>query len=86
MSGECWCHVGVSDVIIGILITRLDRFSDSEAWTEVQGALIDSCLAGALLYIVQAPEVQWRCLNLIHLFLVEEAESGRYQARIEARR
>ena len=60
-------------------------------------------LAQALLYIVQAPEVQWRCpslaapvlgrigmcarasalrgLNLIHLFLVEEAESGRYQAR-----
>eukprot|EP00439_Symbiodinium_sp_Y106_P041830 s3732_g5.t1 len=60
------------------LRAMLDRFSDSEAWTEVQGALIDSCLA--LLYIVQAPEVQWRCLNLIHLFLVEEAESGRYQA------
>ena len=51
------------------------------AW-QVQGALIGSCLAGALpvflavtlcrvwirtqalLYIVQAPEVQWRCPNL----------------------
>ncbi|CAE7199818.1 ANK1 [Symbiodinium natans] len=60
------------------LRAMLDRFSDSEAWTEVQGGLIDSCLA--LLSIVKAPEVQWRCLNLIHLFLVEEAESGRYQA------
>ena len=57
-------------------------------------------LPEALLSIVKAPEVQWRCseleglkkwsepcmackirgLNLIHLFLVEEAESGRYQA------
>ncbi|CAJ1443717.1 unnamed protein product [Effrenium voratum] len=55
----------------------LDRFSDHEAWSQVQGSLIDSCLA--LLSVVKMPEVQWRCLNLIHLFLVEEAESGRYQ-------
>ncbi|CAJ1355268.1 unnamed protein product, partial [Effrenium voratum] len=55
----------------------MDRFSDHEAWSQVQGSLIDSCLA--LLSVVKMPEVQWRCLNLIHLFLVEEAESGRYQ-------
>ncbi|CAE8704948.1 unnamed protein product, partial [Polarella glacialis] len=55
----------------------LDRFSDSEAWSQAQGSLIDSCLA--LLGVVKLPEVQWRCLNLIHLFLCEEAESGRYE-------
>lgn len=58
------------------LRAMLDRFSDSEAWAQVQGSLIDSCLA--VLSIVKTPEVQWRCLNLIHLFLVEEAESGCY--------
>ncbi|CAK9057612.1 Hypothetical protein (Fragment) [Durusdinium trenchii] len=55
----------------------LERFSDHEAWTQVQSNLIDSTLA--LLSIVSSPEIQWRCLNLVNLFLVEEAESGRYQ-------
>eukprot|EP00435_Cladocopium_sp_Y103_P060069 s91_g21.t2 len=59
------------------LRVMLERFSDHEAWTQVQGQLIDSSLA--LLSIVTSPEVQWRCLNLVNLFLVEEAESGRYQ-------
>eukprot|EP00931_Biecheleriopsis_adriatica_P050624 TRINITY_DN29327_c0_g2_i1.p1 TRINITY_DN29327_c0_g2~~TRINITY_DN29327_c0_g2_i1.p1 ORF type:complete len:609 (+),score=149.52 TRINITY_DN29327_c0_g2_i1:134-1828(+) len=59
------------------LRAMLDKFSDSEAWTQVQSSLIDSCLA--LLAVVKNPEVQWRCLNLVHLFLVEEAENGRYE-------
>lgn len=59
------------------LRVMLERFSDHEAWTQVQGQLIDSSLA--LLSMVTSPEVQWRCLNLVNLFLVEEAESGRYQ-------
>ena len=59
------------------LRVMLEGFSDHEAWTQVQGQLIDSTLA--LLSIVTSPEVQWRCLNLVNLFLVEEAESGRYQ-------
>eukprot|EP00434_Breviolum_minutum_P005016 symbB.v1.2.004426.t2/scaffold248.1/size253060/2 len=104
------------------LRVMLEGFSDHEAWTQVQGQLIDSTLAwkpidwvfpveecqgkkdiqnpempseyiyegiariqeqdsdsSALLSIVTSPEVQWRCLNLVNLFLVEEAESGRYQ-------
>eukprot|EP00933_Yihiella_yeosuensis_P041050 TRINITY_DN35496_c0_g1_i1.p1 TRINITY_DN35496_c0_g1~~TRINITY_DN35496_c0_g1_i1.p1 ORF type:complete len:854 (-),score=163.50 TRINITY_DN35496_c0_g1_i1:68-2629(-) len=59
------------------LRSMLDRFSDNEAWTQVQSSLIDSLWA--LLSVVKLPEVQWRCLNLIHLFLCEEAESGRYE-------
>eukprot|EP00928_Gymnodinium_smaydae_P006421 TRINITY_DN1226_c0_g2_i1.p1 TRINITY_DN1226_c0_g2~~TRINITY_DN1226_c0_g2_i1.p1 ORF type:complete len:1093 (-),score=224.89 TRINITY_DN1226_c0_g2_i1:1290-4568(-) len=63
---------------IGPLRALLDRFSDHEAWTQVQSTLIDACLA--LLVTLSTPDCQWRCLNLVHLFLCEEAESGRYEA------
>lgn len=55
-----------------------DRFQDHEGWAEVQGRFVDACLA--LLGSLKAPEVQWRCLNLVHLFLCEEASNGRYEA------
>jgi len=63
---------------LGPLRELLDRFSDHEAWATLQGPLIDACLL--LLSKLNTPESQWRCLNLVHLFLCEEAESGRYEA------
>eukprot|EP00929_Paragymnodinium_shiwhaense_P004192 TRINITY_DN10493_c0_g3_i1.p1 TRINITY_DN10493_c0_g3~~TRINITY_DN10493_c0_g3_i1.p1 ORF type:complete len:1066 (-),score=247.20 TRINITY_DN10493_c0_g3_i1:6-3203(-) len=63
---------------LGPLRTMLDRFSDHEGWASVQSSMIDSCIA--LLSRLRMPEVQWRCLNLVHRFLCEEAESGRYEA------
>mmetsp|Transcript_94589 Transcript_94589/g.294215 ORF Transcript_94589/g.294215 Transcript_94589/m.294215 type:complete len:537 (+) Transcript_94589:1-1611(+) len=71
------CPKAVRLAALGPLRSLLDRFSDHEAWAEAQGPLIDGCLA--LLGVLRLPEVQWRCLNLVHLFLCEEAESGRYE-------
>eukprot|EP00927_Polykrikos_kofoidii_P036157 TRINITY_DN30555_c0_g1_i1.p1 TRINITY_DN30555_c0_g1~~TRINITY_DN30555_c0_g1_i1.p1 ORF type:complete len:1056 (-),score=166.69 TRINITY_DN30555_c0_g1_i1:141-3308(-) len=62
---------------LGPLRSALDRFSDHEAWAHEQSAFIDDCLG--LLVKLHSPEVQWRCLNLVHLFLCEEAASGRYE-------
>lgn len=63
---------------LGPLRSMLDRFSDHEAWTHLQGSMIDACLG--LLQVLTTPESQWRCLNLVHLFLCEEAETGQYEA------
>lgn len=55
----------------------LERFSDHEAWAEIQCAFVDACMS--LLGTLKAPDVQWRCLNIVHRFLRDEAESGRYE-------
>merc|ERR1712151_1130570 len=62
---------------LGPMRSMLDRFSDHEAWSQIQGSLIDGCLN--LLSSVTTPETQWMCLNLMHRFLCEEAESGHYE-------
>lgn len=64
--------------VMGPLRAIIGRFPDHEALSQVQGQLIDGCLA--LLSELKAPEVQWRCLHLVHTFLCEEAENGQYQA------
>lgn len=64
---------------LGPLRTMLDRFSDHEAWAQLTGPFIDSCLE--FLRELQMPECQWRCLHLIQLLLSEEAESGRYEVQ-----
>merc|ERR1719502_2559446 len=56
----------------------IDRWSDHDAWVQVQSQMIDMLLL--LLKALSTPESQWRCLNLVHLFLCEEAEGGRYEA------
>jgi len=71
------CPKAVRLATLGPLRELLGRFSDHEAWAQAQGPLIDGCLV--LLNDLKAPEVQWRCLNLVHLFLCEEAESGRHE-------
>mmetsp|Transcript_64918 Transcript_64918/g.155056 ORF Transcript_64918/g.155056 Transcript_64918/m.155056 type:complete len:1054 (-) Transcript_64918:10-3171(-) len=54
------------------------KFSDHEAWAQMQSPTIDACLT--LLSALQEPESQWRCLHLVQLCLCEEATSGGYEA------
>lgn len=63
--------------VLGPLNAMLERFSDHEAWAQVQHAIINECLN--LLTILTNPGSQWRCLNIVHKFLGEEAETGRYE-------
>jgi len=72
------CCTAIRLAALGPLRSMLDHFSDHDAWATVQGPLIDGCVD--LLSALHSPEVQWRCLHLVNLFLCDEAESGRYEA------
>mmetsp|Transcript_6158 Transcript_6158/g.10698 ORF Transcript_6158/g.10698 Transcript_6158/m.10698 type:complete len:1041 (+) Transcript_6158:19-3141(+) len=50
------------------------KFSDHEAWAQILTPMIDASLS--LLASISDPESLWKCLNLVQLFLVEEAKSG----------